>query len=60
MDALSAHVVIIDPSKSLTILREINSIVENKFGISNITIQIETYPEPDRLSLIFHDTAGHI
>jgi len=50
MDALSAHVVIIDPIKSLTILREINSIVENKFGISNITIQIETYhPEPDRL-----------
>ncbi len=50
MDALSAHVVIIDPTKSLAILRAINSIVENKFGISHITIQIETYhPEPDRL-----------
>ena len=49
MDALSAHVVIIDPSKSLTILKEINSIVEKQFGISNITIQIETYhPEADR------------
>ena len=49
MDALSAHVVIINPSKSLAILKEINSIVEKQFGISNITIQIETYnPEADR------------
>jgi len=43
IDALSAHVVVIDPAKSQAILREINSIVENKFGISHITIQIETY-----------------
>jgi len=43
IDALSAHVVIIDPTKSQAILREINSIVENKFGISHITIQVETY-----------------
>jgi cobalt-zinc-cadmium efflux system protein len=43
IDALSAHVVVIDPAKSQAILREINSIIENKFGISHITIQIETY-----------------
>jgi cobalt-zinc-cadmium efflux system protein len=43
IDALSAHVVVIDPAKSQGILREINSIIENKFGISHITIQIETY-----------------
>jgi cobalt-zinc-cadmium efflux system protein len=47
INALSAHVVILDPSKSQAILREINAIIENKFGISNITIQIETYhPQP--------------
>ena len=43
LDALSAHVVIIDPAKSIAILKEINSIIENKFGIHHITIQIETY-----------------
>jgi cobalt-zinc-cadmium efflux system protein len=47
INALSAHVVILDPSKSQAILREINAIIENKFSISNITIQIETYhPQP--------------
>ena len=46
LDALSAHVVIIDPAKSIAILKEINSIIENKFGIHHITIQIETY-HPD-------------
>jgi cobalt-zinc-cadmium efflux system protein len=50
INALSSHVVIIDPAKSQAILREINSIVENKFGISHITIQIETYhPETDKI-----------
>jgi cobalt-zinc-cadmium efflux system protein len=43
IDALSAHVVVIDPARSQAILRETNSIIENKFGISHITIQIETY-----------------
>jgi cobalt-zinc-cadmium efflux system protein len=43
MNALSAHVVIIDPSKSQTILQEINSTLEKKFKITNATIQIETY-----------------
>lgn len=43
LDALSAHVVIIDPGKSISILKEINSIIENKFGIHHSTIQIETY-----------------
>jgi cobalt-zinc-cadmium efflux system protein len=43
MDALSAHVVIIDPSKSQTILQEINSTLEKKFKITHATIQIETY-----------------
>jgi cobalt-zinc-cadmium efflux system protein len=50
INALSAHVVILDPAKSQAILREISALIENKFGISNITIQIETYhPEPSNI-----------
>src|SRR6478672_10823669 len=49
MHALSAHVVIIDTSKSQTILQEINSTLEKKFKITHATIQIETYhSESDR------------
>ena len=43
MHALSAHVVIIDTNKSQLILREINSVLENKFKITHATIQLETY-----------------
>ena len=43
INALSAHVVIIDTSKSQTILQEINSTLEKKFKITHATIQIETY-----------------
>lgn len=45
MNTLSAHVVVMDPSKSQTILKEINSILENKFNISHSAIQIENYHE---------------
>jgi cobalt-zinc-cadmium efflux system protein len=41
--ALSAHVVIIDQTRSLSILQEINSLLENKFNINHSTIQIESY-----------------
>jgi cobalt-zinc-cadmium efflux system protein len=47
MHTLSAHVVIIDNNKSVEILQEINSILENKYGIIHATIQIETYHESD-------------
>lgn len=43
MNALSAHVVIIDQSKAQTILKEITGILENRFKIIRSTIQIETY-----------------
>lgn len=43
INALSAHVVIIDTSKSQAVLQEINSTLEKKFGITHATIQIETY-----------------
>src|SRR6476660_144932 len=43
MHALSAHVVIIDTNKSQTILQEINSTLEKKFGITHATIQIKKY-----------------
>ena len=43
LNDLSAHVVIIDPNKSQAILKEINSVLENKFKIAHATIQIETY-----------------
>ena len=43
MNALSAHVVVIDTSKSQTILQEINSILEKRFRITHATIQIERY-----------------
>lgn len=48
MDALSAHVVVIDPSRSQAILQELNSLLEKQFGITHATIQIERYhSEPD-------------
>ena len=43
INALSAHVVIIDTSKSQAVLQEINSTLEKKFKITHATIQIETY-----------------
>ena len=45
MNALSAHVVILDQTKSQIILKEIESTLENKFKIIRSTIQIETYHE---------------
>ena len=44
-DAMTAHVVISDISKSQSILKEITSILENKYKIIHNTIQIETYHE---------------
>jgi cobalt-zinc-cadmium efflux system protein len=45
IDAMTAHVVISDVSKSQIILNEINSLLEKKFNIAHNTIQIETYHE---------------
>jgi cobalt-zinc-cadmium efflux system protein len=50
LNALSAHVVVIDPSKSLEVLQEINSLLEKDFRIIHATIQIEGY----------HDQTGFI
>jgi cobalt-zinc-cadmium efflux system protein len=44
-DAMTAHVVISDITKSQTILKEITSILEKKYNITHNTIQIETYHE---------------
>jgi cobalt-zinc-cadmium efflux system protein len=41
--AVSAHVVIIDSLRSQQILKNINSILDNKFGISHSTIQVENF-----------------
>jgi cobalt-zinc-cadmium efflux system protein len=50
MNALSAHVAVIDPGKSQVILKEITAILENRFGIDHSTIQIESYhPEPSSM-----------
>ena len=43
MNAISAHVVVIDRNRSQTILQEINAILEKKFKINQATIQIESY-----------------
>ena len=43
MDALSAHVVIIDAARSQAILQEITSLLEKRFSITHATIQIESY-----------------
>lgn len=43
LNALSAHVVVIDPSRSLQVLQEINSLLEKNFRIAHATIQIEGY-----------------
>jgi cobalt-zinc-cadmium efflux system protein len=43
MNALSAHVAVIDPGRSQAILKEITAILENRFGIDHSTIQIESY-----------------
>ncbi len=43
INALSAHVVVIDTGRSNAILQEINSLLENRFRITHATIQIESY-----------------
>jgi cobalt-zinc-cadmium efflux system protein len=43
MHALSAHVIIIDASRSQPILQEINSTLEKKYKITHATIQMEKY-----------------
>ncbi|HXT84788.1 MAG TPA: cation diffusion facilitator family transporter, partial [Verrucomicrobiae bacterium] len=48
--ALSAHVVIIDPSRSNEILQEINSILEMRFKITHATIQLERYHAQSNLA----------
>jgi cobalt-zinc-cadmium efflux system protein len=45
IDALSAHVVIMENKKSSDILQEINSILEKGYDITHATIQIESYHE---------------
>lgn len=47
--ALSAHVVIMDHSRSQQILQEINSILEKNFSINHATIQIESYHESNKI-----------
>ena len=47
--ALSAHVVVIDHSRSKQILQEINSILEKNFMINHATIQIEPYHESNKI-----------
>jgi len=47
--ALSAHVVIMDHSRSQQILQEINSILEKNFRINHATIQIESYHESNKI-----------
>jgi cobalt-zinc-cadmium efflux system protein len=47
--ALSAHVVVIDHSRSKQILQEINSILEKNFRINHATIQIEPYHESNKI-----------
>jgi cobalt-zinc-cadmium efflux system protein len=43
INALSAHVVVIDTGRSHAILQEINSLLEKRFKITHATIQIEGY-----------------
>ena len=47
--ALSAHVVIMDHSRSQQILQELNSILEKNFSINHATIQIESYHESNKI-----------
>jgi len=47
--ALSAHVVVMNNSKSQVILQEINSILEKNFKITHATIQIESYHESNKI-----------
>jgi cobalt-zinc-cadmium efflux system protein len=46
MNALSAHVVVIDTDRAQEILKEVSSLLEKRFGIIHSTIQIESY-HPD-------------
>jgi cobalt-zinc-cadmium efflux system protein len=43
MHSLSAHVIIMDTSKSQGILQDINSMLEKRFNITHATIQLERY-----------------
>lgn len=45
--SLSAHVTIIDRARSQSILQEINSILEKKFGIIHATLQLEVYHDAE-------------
>lgn len=49
MHTLTAHVIVLDLEKSQSILRQINSILEKKFNINHMTIQIETYHQESGL-----------
>ena len=49
MHALSAHVVVIDTSRSQIILQDINSVLERTFKITHATIQIEHPLHKNRL-----------
>ncbi len=49
MNALSAHVVVIDQTRSQEILKEITALLEGTYGIRHATIQIESYhPDSER------------
>ena len=43
MNALSAHVVVMDMESSNRILQDINAVLEKRFRVSQTTIQIEVY-----------------
>lgn len=47
--SLSAHVVIMDRSRSNIILQEVNSILEKRYDITHATIQIESYHESSNI-----------
>ena len=43
MNALSAHVVVMDMESSKRVLQDVNTLLEKRFKISHATIQIEVY-----------------
>ncbi len=41
MPALSAHVVVADPQMQFSVLREVRSLLHERFGIDHVTLQVE-------------------
>ena len=41
LDAMSAHVLVRDGSEGMRVLRDVRTLVKERFGIDHVTVQVE-------------------